>query len=98
MAPEPFENMDHHEPETAGVMRHSTANQNAKSMILDKSEQNKSIQEDRKLTDQDELESLEDEDIIPEDERWKGRKCFWQMNEQIRIKWDLFVMILATWN
>ena len=68
---------------------------NAQSFMMDKSINNKSInQEQRQLT----VDSDDEEDIIPEDERWKTRKCFWQMNEQIRIKWDLFVMILATWN
>ena len=70
---------------------------NAKSGMIDKSLHNQSqIPEERQLTHED--EESDEEDIIPEDERWKSRKFFWQMNEQIRIKWDLFVMILAIWN
>ena len=69
----------------------------AKSIMIDKSMNNQSQQiEERQLTHED--QESDEEDIIPEDERWKSRKCFWQMNEQVRIKWDLFVMILAIWN
>ena len=70
------------------------------SKSLNQSMNNKSFNDEGiKLTLQDDEDSLgEEEEITPEDEKWKDRKCFWQMNEQIRIRWDLFVMILATWN
>lgn len=73
---------------------------NAQSIMFEKSatKNEKSINYEKKhLTEENENES-DDEEIIPEDEKWKTKKCFWQMNEQMRIRWDLFVMILATWN
>lgn len=83
-------------PDTAIALKKADTFKNAKSMILDRSEMDKSLGDfGKNNTDPD---NLSDEEIIPEDEKWKSRKCFWQMNEQVRIKWDLFVMILATWN
>mmetsp|Transcript_20180 Transcript_20180/g.19820 ORF Transcript_20180/g.19820 Transcript_20180/m.19820 type:complete len:133 (-) Transcript_20180:2311-2709(-) len=70
---------------------------NVRSEMIDKSMNDQSqLAEGKQLTQED--EESDEEDIIPEDEKWKTRKLFWQMNEQIRIKWDLFVMILAIWN
>lgn len=73
---------------------------NAKSIMIDRNDLSKSMPnyEQRKITEDLGSDGSDDEEIIPEDERWKQKKCFWQMNAQIRIKWDLFVMVLATWN
>jgi hypothetical protein len=54
--------------------------------------------EQKKYTEEQFSDESEDDEIIPDDELWKDRKCFWQMNEKIRIRWDLFVMCLAIWN
>ena len=82
------------------VSGNEVADLNMQSLMIDKSNMDKSQNNNSQYIGHninDDNES-DDEDIIPEDERWKTRKWFWQMNEQIRIKWDLFVMILATWN
>lgn len=73
---------------------------NSKSIMIDHNDLSKSLPNLKQRNNTEDLGSDEsgDEEIIPEDERWKQRKCFWQMNAQIRIKWDLFVMVLATWN
>jgi hypothetical protein len=108
VAPEPIQAKapQHHmsviEPISAPIGRDSQISGiGVKSVMIDRSQMEQSLhqQEKRQLTEECDNESLGDEpEIIPEDERWKTRKCFWQMNEQIRIRWDLFVMILATWN
>ena len=44
--------------------------------------------------------SDESEEEIPETEEEKinRRKCFFRLNDIKKVKWDLFIMILATWN
>jgi CRP-like cAMP-binding protein len=83
------------------AMRELPADKSLNRSMNDKSFQgDKSMNEEgRHLTEQDDVDSLgEHDEEVPDDEKWKDRKCFWQMNEQTRIRWDLFVMVLATWN
>lgn len=55
--------------------------------------------ESKVYSENEDLDSLGDEqEPIPDDELWKQNKCFWRMNEPNRIRWDLFIMVLAIWN
>ena len=51
---------------------------------LDESENDNSL---------DEIEQAEEAD-----QSWKHRKWFWQINQSLRIKWEILVMLLAIWN
>lgn len=84
--------------EQAENLKHSkTMN---KSHLNDKSQGDIVEEEQQQANNEDaETDSLGgNQEIIPEDEQWKDRKCFWQMNAQNRIRWDLFIMCLATYN
>ena len=63
------------------------------------------LETDRQMIEDSYEESYEssnesDEEAIPESEEEKlaKRKWFYRQNELKKVKWDLFIMLLATWN